>query len=59
MAQSSRNAQPFVCHVLPLSAYLCGDMMTTERMSVAQQNDAELVAAWLEGRRESFSRNSS
>jgi RNA polymerase sigma factor (sigma-70 family) len=42
--------------VFPLTRHLCGDMMTTEAMSIALPTDADLVGETLCGNRDAFSR---
>ena len=42
------------CHLCVLFGYLYGDMITTETMSAAENNDTELVAGSLAGQRDAF-----
>src|ERR1051326_1920483 len=42
------------CHLFRLSRYLCGDMMTTQTMAPAANNDAQLVEWSLTGDRDAF-----
>ena len=47
-AEGRQRAPQKARHLFALSGYLCGDMMPTEKVPVAQHNDAELVAECLD-----------
>ncbi len=48
------NHSPKVCHLFALFRHLCDDMMTTTMLSMAANNDADLVNATLSGNRDAF-----